>query len=492
MKLFYKTRGLPLLILLLFGSCEVEVDSNPLVFTEEIIFVSGEILRITGRVVAAGEVSLTDHGFQIADNESFSTPIIISLGKRDIPGRFIGIYEELVSETEYFVRAYMINDGQTTYGSISPFSTSAIGLVNFEPPYQNKGGVITLYGRNFTKSSEVYFGDTKATIIEAKFESQIKVQVPNPVDESYIVPLKVITDGKEVVYDQNFYYVIGKWDMISQMPDKFGPIRNVHIQLGNQLFQGINSDGVNLNSYNIDQNVWGLTAFPGFFVKSPTLFENGFLGGKNTNRAIPDKYSEFWILDANGVLQREGDTPFAISNGHAFKIGNELWFFGGYLRGQVVSDQVYVYNFDTKTWNVHDTTPIVIANNLPAVAYKGQMYFVDYEKQLWRYTKETKSWQVISTYPGSFGELPINAAEINDGIGVTVGDFAYMGLANQDRSFWKYDFIQNSWVRAKIIPGRDNEDMIGWYSTNDKIYVLRVSQNFGGEIVLWEFDPNTL
>ena len=140
MKLLSRTKYFLLLSLLLFSACEEETDSNALVFTEDVIFVSGEILRITGRVVATGEVTIADHGFQIADNPEFSAPIIVSLGERSIPGRFIGAYNDLSTGTDFYVRAFIISKGETRVAESLEFTTLESEIVEYSP---NGAGIST-------------------------------------------------------------------------------------------------------------------------------------------------------------------------------------------------------------------------------------------------------------------------------------------------------------------------------------------------------------
>ena len=98
--------GLISLLLIFFGifsSCEEESQVTTSLITEEVIYLSGERARVLGRIITNQNVDASDHGFYISENESFSQPIIISLGERVAPGRFIGETSELDIQKKYFV-----------------------------------------------------------------------------------------------------------------------------------------------------------------------------------------------------------------------------------------------------------------------------------------------------------------------------------------------------------------------------------------------------
>jgi hypothetical protein len=70
-------------VICIFCSCEEEVDVSPSLVTEDILYVSGERVRLLARIITTENINASDHGFHIADNEAFSNPIIVSLGKEN-------------------------------------------------------------------------------------------------------------------------------------------------------------------------------------------------------------------------------------------------------------------------------------------------------------------------------------------------------------------------------------------------------------------------
>ena len=103
-------------------SCGQQTDFETQIFTEEVVYLSGEVLRVSGRIVGNREIDASDHGFQVADNPEFATPIMVSLGARQLPGRFIGTHEGLDTQNDYFVRAYLVLEGTTIVSEPIEFS----------------------------------------------------------------------------------------------------------------------------------------------------------------------------------------------------------------------------------------------------------------------------------------------------------------------------------------------------------------------------------
>jgi len=485
MKFLSKTKYFLLFSLLLFGSCEEEIDSEALVFTEDVIFVSGEILRVTGRVVSSGQVMVSDHGFQIADNPEFNSPIIISLGERDIPGRFIGEHESLNTETDFFVRAFMVNEGASKFGAAVEFSTLSSQLTEYSPSIANVNAQVSITGQNLTTDVEVFFGNVKAEIIDFKFESVLRVRVPTPLSGEFVVPLRVISDGKELIYDENFEYIIGKWESISTFPGDNSFSRNAFFQDGGKFYAGINEasggDPQSFWSFDPLSNQWDLTDFPGSFVRDPGSFNGGILGGSfgpNGSGGI-NISNEFWLFESNQFVS-QGTLPFSLARPVTFKEGNDLFVFGGLNTSSTASSLVWRYDFNTGNWDQYDTAPIEIRNNLPSFRHDGLMYFIGPDKAMVRYDPATKTWTNVGDYPGQ---------RIDLALGVTIGEFGYVGLSSQERTMFAYEFSTNTWREKVALPGFNQDISLGYYVFDEKLYVFR--SNVVGTLgpQMWVFEP---
>jgi len=116
----YKFGLLSLLIFIfgIFSSCEEVEDFTTSLATEDVLYLSGERVRLLGRILTTQAVNATDHGFYIATNESFTQPLIISLGQRTNPGRFIGETSGLQVDQRYFVKSFLALEGEMLFGNI--------------------------------------------------------------------------------------------------------------------------------------------------------------------------------------------------------------------------------------------------------------------------------------------------------------------------------------------------------------------------------------
>jgi hypothetical protein len=479
MRLLSRTKYFLLLFLFLFSSCEEEVDSEALVFVEDVIFVSGEILRITGRVVSSGTVTITDHGFQVAENPEFTSPIIISLGERSIPGRFIGTYEELPSGTDFFVRAFLINKGETSVSAALEFSTLDSELINYTPVFERAGQTITINGKNLTRDSEVFFGSQKALILEFNNEAEIKVRAPNPEIGEYMVPIRIINDGKENVFDQNFEYIIGKWQLETIYPGNEGFTRNIYFQHEGILYSGMEDNGSNVQlfwKYDLLSKSWQEKNFNGPYLRSPGVFDGGFFGGGLDNNALSN---EFWTLDQSGNFLAQGNVPFKLVQHVSFRVGDELFVFGGKNESRGDNNRIRKYNFVSKEWVELGTMPIITSSTLPKFNKGNQMFFVTASNELWKYDSNTMQWQQMTSYPGAKGAIG----------GGTIGEYAYVGLGNNTREMYEYNFALDYWKQKSIIPGFNSDLTLGWYTVDDKIFVLR-KVSLGSEAPkMYKFEP---
>ena len=85
-------------------SCTEEESTPVLVSTEDILFVGGDKLRVSGRLLTNREVFADEHGFVFSTDASFSSPILLSLGEKKEPGRFIGEKSGFKIGQTYFVK----------------------------------------------------------------------------------------------------------------------------------------------------------------------------------------------------------------------------------------------------------------------------------------------------------------------------------------------------------------------------------------------------
>ena len=154
-------------------SCQEDITMQTIVLPENVLFVSGEKVRLAGRLIADSKLNVEDHGFQIALDNSFGSPITISLGTRNRPGRFLGETSGLINDTLYFWRPFIIVLGSTTFGETSEFSTLAPFVSSFSPALGFPGTFMIIDGRNLSEDVEVFFGSAQAQVKEVLSEARI-------------------------------------------------------------------------------------------------------------------------------------------------------------------------------------------------------------------------------------------------------------------------------------------------------------------------------
>ena len=119
---------------------------------------------ILGRILAFQNVAVQEHGFQFSQAADFSDPIEIRLGERTRPGNFVGETELLLLGREYFVRGFAQTESGLIYGNVLSFFTLEPTVEKFFPATQFAGEIITIFGRGFESTSEVFFGEAKGQV----------------------------------------------------------------------------------------------------------------------------------------------------------------------------------------------------------------------------------------------------------------------------------------------------------------------------------------
>lgn len=469
------------------SGCRDSNEGATLVFTEEIIYVSGEIVRATGRVIAPGEVDITAHGFEISTNQDFSNPITIDLGNRSVPGRFIGEYLTLSNETDYFLRAFMIIDGKISTGEIYPFSTLGVEIDDFTPKYSYPGQSITITGRNFLDDTRVFFGSKEGDIQKLDFESILTVKSPTPNDGEYLVDLRIVSDGDTLTFGQPYEYAIGKWEEFSLFNNSIQLEKNAYFNYENYFFIGLGEVGISPVSdiwkFDFNTNEWNEVDFTGNSVKYPITFEGGFLGGGiYFDQTGVDISNEFWIVDNNGELIQEGTTPARLYNGIAHKIEDKLYLIGGQNAFRSQMFNIYTYDFSLKSWDFTGTSSIAVTNDYPHFQYDGKIYYLNGEEAIvYSWSPENPDeWQFVSHYPAEIGL---------GGLAGVVNNKAYFGVFDNNREIHELDLTTGQWKFKSFFPGYDREASVGYFSYDDKVYLMKTANFFGNEMTLWSFDP---
>ncbi|EKB50032.1 IPT/TIG domain-containing protein [Cecembia lonarensis] len=467
----------------IFFSCEEDLDFNPAIVTEDVIFASAERFRISGRIITNQRIDASDHGFQIADNPQFNQPIIVSLGERENPGRFLGEVDGLNLNTNYYIKAYIEIGGQSLFGNTIEASTLSPAILSFTPQTAPAGDIVTINGKNFTSDTEVFFGDLKADVIDISFESSIRVRVPSGGDIP-TVSIRVVNQNLEIVSETSFRYILGRYTLIAEFPSTVRVFDGISLQEGDVFYLGKGSNtGQSLNEkmwrYQVgdvnwqeidllEENKWN--AF-----SSSRYFGGGFLG---VNVSSPNTRTFFRLQ--NGIITQLADLPFNVSDAVAFEISGKLYLAGGSL-GNVIRK----YDPTTGNWSTAGNTPFLVSSSTLSFTFENKQYFVNPEdSQILAYNPVLENWEGITLFPGTLGA--------GKGVATVVGNKAYLGLGTGTAQLWEYDFNNGIWTPKINFNGISLARTEGVYVHDGKIYFVRSPQGqFPGiRSEFWVFDPD--
>lgn len=470
-----------------FSSCQEEVDFEPSLFTEEVLYLSGERVRLLGRVITNQNIEASDHGFQVSESEQFSQPIVISLGERTGPGRFIGESNGLEAGTTYYARAFLRTGSEEIFGNTITLQSLVPAVLDMVPNNGRAGAVITISGRNFGSDTRVFFGSTQAQVQGVDFESSIRVVVP-PATVSPVVPVRVVSQGREMTLPLPFEYTTGKFTAIGVFPGALRLFDNISLQEGDDFYVGLGNlvQGLaqtltnRMWKYDLGAGTWEEVSFPGGIhfrgFSTGKYFGGGLLSfGANSSVATFD----FWKLE-NGSFVKLRNLPAPANQSVAFETADAVYVVGG-VSG--TDKQVYRYSKSADTWSRIKDAPISINYNVMNFHHRGKQYFIDQASRgLYEYNPVDETWNAVSTYPGVLTNI--------GGLGITIGDFAYVGLENRSEQMWELDLRTMNWVRKNDFPGLGQGRNVGVFQNAGNIYVLRNGEiQITGAMQFWVFDP---
>lgn len=460
-----------LALLLIGGACTEDDPETTILVTEEVLFASGEQLRILGRLITNQSINADDHGFYLASDENFSNPIIISLGPKEGPGRFIGETNGLNTDETYFVKAFMNLGSGPEFGNVIEASTLNPGIESFSPNFGKVDGELFILGRNFTSDTRVFFGDQEAEILDISFESRLTVRIPSPSNSS-TAEIRVVVKEDELVFSETFEYQIGTYELIGIYPEAVKLYDNVFWKNGDNFYLGLGavrrtSFYEKVFRYNPAGNLWDEVDFPG----SPRSFAfatANYLGGgiRDLGRELgPNPFllnRSFWRFNGAGFTQL-ADLPFDSRESVAFEIGSQLYVVGG-KEGN--TQEVRKYSPSTDSWTNLTDAPEAISAELAHFTYQNKQYFILATGELVSFDPNSDTWNSVSNYPGNLGQAY--------GFAEVIGDKAYVGAYQRTLEMWEFDLTNLSWKRKNDLPGATQNINVGHFTYNGNIYFLRV------------------
>ncbi|GMQ25942.1 hypothetical protein Aoki45_26240 [Algoriphagus sp. oki45] len=484
-----KLLSLSLLLVLIGGwACTEEIETPIIVATEDVLFVGGSNVRLSGRLITNREVAATDHGFLIAETEAFTSPITISLGTKDSPGRFIGETSGLKIDQQYWVKAFSEVEGQQLFGEVITIRTLTPQLDEFFPTFSKAGEIMTIQGRNLSEDTRVFFGNQEAQILSNQFESRLTVRIP-PASGSTLVPVRIQIQEDIVEFSQPFEYQAGRFTLVGQFPESVRIYNTVsftnqagfHVGLGNIR---LSSSYSKIQRFDPSTLSWSEVNFPGnprsFAFASP-----GYLGGGAVELGFNSFEFDrsFWKINGS-TFERLADLPFQGREQLALEINGELFVMGGIDPG---ANDIWKYSPTTKSWSRVGNAPFFLHNGTPHFVYQNKGYVVNTSGELYEFNPQSISWTFKSVYPGSLG----------DGYGMAAvdGNKAWIGLYRRIQEIFELDLNTFSWKAKNSFEGFPRSINLGSFVYQGEIYILRGPEiSVTGELPLelFKFDPNGL
>lgn len=473
-------------MLLLVIGCTEEESGTTLVVTEEVLYTSGEQVRLLGRLITNQPVTANDHGFYLSHDANFSAPIIISLGIKEGAGRFIGEAEALSARKKYFAKAFMDLGNGIEFGNVIELETLAAGIDSYSPGFGTTNQEVFILGKNFTKDTKVFFGTEEAQVLENLFESRLRVKIP-PINGQASVKIRVESQDQVLTFPTSFEYQTGSYQKMAVYPEDVRMVDNIYFQSGGRLYMGLGSDRLltfypKIFSYDPVTNQWSNSNFPG----SPRSFgfaTSNYLGGgiAELGREPFSINSSFWRV-TGGNYVRLKDLPFRSRESVAFEISNELYVLGG-KEGDPLALRKHQALSDS--WVSLNSSPRVFEDTDPHFVYQGKLFILGSDKALYSYDPVTTDWSSISNFPGSLGQ--------GYGFAYVIGSKAYFGGFKRSNEMWELNLTTLTWLPKNPIPGTSQTITSGSFVQGQYIYFTRqqdITLVGSFPLDLYRFDPN--
>jgi hypothetical protein len=482
-----KFLSLSILSMLFLGwACTQKETGTTVLVTEEVLFTSGEQVRLLGRLISDQAIDASDHGFYLSADPSFSSPVIISLGPKNVPGRFIGQTSGLLIGKAYFAKSFINLGGEVQFGNVLQLATQNPEAESFSPAFGSAGQEMVILGKNFTKDTKVFFGDQPATIIDIQFESRLRVRIPLP-KTSAVVPVSVQVQNKTLIFPENFEYQVGKYTKLGNFPDPVLLYDNVFFQNASGFYIGLGSESgirfyTKFQRYNPSTSSWEQVAFP----RTARVFgfaTQNYLGGgaRELGREPYLLTRTFWKINENG-FQQLPDLPFESRESIGFEISGKL-----YVAGGKEGDPSLIRRFDpaSNSWTTLPRAPFAITSKLASFTFQNRQFFVNSDKVIWAFDPATASWVNFDIYPDTLGD--------GYGMAQVIGNKVYIGLYRKNQTIWELDLITKNWKRKNPIPGIPQSITVGHFEHGGQLYILRSTEitiASNSPMEFYRFDPN--
>jgi len=462
-----------------------ELDPDVSVFTEEVVFSSGERAILTGRVLAQGAVNVSDQSL----DESFSSPIIISLGEKDKPGRFVGETNDLNITLDYVCRSYIVVDGQTEYGNILQFSTLTPRLVDFNPKEGTRNTKIIIEGRNLTSQTKVFWNGIEISPIDIIAETFIEFSVPAIGDEPFGV-ISIQVEGETFESPDVFEYIIGDWIEEGPLEHSLNSTGHVYFESGDDFVYGLGNqtdfNGPSTRFRIVDKETLAESEIMHIGdATEGSFYADGYFGSGSffKVRILDDALSltsQFWHYNAGEFTELA--TPIEnLYKASAIKVGDLIYVYGGEDAARNLNTDIYTFNTTNNDWNNIGDSPIWTTSEYPIFNIDNHIYLITPDGNTHRHNIDDGSWDTVAPFPE---EVKI------DGINIVFKDKAYVGMMDLSRRVFEYSPDEDKW-RPKTALNTINQYLTkGAWVHNDRIYVMRTNLGSGTDRQIFSFDPD--
>ena len=480
-----------LLVSTLFVACESsDVEIEVAVFTEEVVFTSGQKVILTGRILSTEDVNVTEHGFQISESEDMSNPQLISLGARTIPGRFVGEFDDLNIQLGYFCRAFIFENGVEKFGNILEFSTLTPRIVDFSPKEGNQNNRVTFEGVNLTSDAIVLWNGTPITPNSILEESFLEITVPAP-DALPYAEIKFIMQGDTFSVQDRFEYIIGEWEDGAIISDGTRVDNHIYFEDDQFFYYGLGVDRATKNTisniFRVNKSTLAVdeVTHSGWAAEGSFYTNNGYFGGGSLNTVLDSdetllNFPQFFKLEGESTITLKS-IPAQLYKAVAFAHDNFIYVYGGEDTGRLRNTKVYRYDISDDSWENIGDSPIGPLNEYPHFQVGSKNYFIDESGNMMSHNVDTDSWEEEALYPDAVSE---------DGINIVLNDKAYVGLQNISRKVYEFLPDENRWREKKRNPNLEPSKTLGAWIDGDRITVMRTDAQFGTTRFFWIMDPD--
>ncbi len=472
-----------------FIACEEEAIIPPSVFTEEVVFSSGEKVILSGRILSNEDVSLEDHGFQISESADFNSNLIVSLGERLVPGRFVSEYRDLDIQTDYFIRSYILLNGETIIGNTLLFSTLKPKVIDFSPKQGVQNNKIIIEGVNFTEDAFVLWNGDKLNVNSVTEESFIEFTVPSISDLPY-AEIQLVNQSDTIQIVDRFEYIIGEWSDGGLLDDPFKNIEHIYFEDEDNFYYGLGLStevsGPSQKLFKLNKETYtrteifftGVVPVGGFYTKDG-FFGSGSVGVvKNSDLSLNLLNGFYRYLD-DEIIQL-ANSPVLLYRAAAISTEDAVYLYGGENQDRIPNSVIYKYTIATDDWSEIGMSPKAPSKSFPYFAIGNDHYFIFEDGSMMSHDIILNTWSSRANFP--------NEVE-RDGIALELNGNAYVGLQDISRRVFEYIANENRWKKLKTISDINPSITLGSWVNNDMITIMRANFGVGETRFFWTLDP---